>query len=180
VRAAAVERLCGHVELAAQLGAAVILGGIRGQLEGRPREAAVDAVRACARAATARGVELLLEPINRYETDFVNSVDEGLALVEEVGEPSLGILADTFHMNIEEARLGDAIVRAGERLRYVHVVDSNRHAPGRGHVDFGEVLDALGRIGYEGPLVAEVLPRPDDAAAAADSASFLVQASRSL
>ena len=178
VRAAAMGRLSGAVELAARFGAAVIVGGIRGRLVGShseqasQRAGAVAAIRDCARLAAGLGVTLLLEPINRYETNFVNTAEEGLTLLNEIGAPSMKLLLDTFHMNIEERNLGDAVRSAGDRLGYVHIADSNRQAPGQGHLDFAEVVDALDQIAYRGPLVAEVMPIPDDVGAAQLTAQF--------
>lgn len=178
-RTAAVERFIAQVGLAAELGADVILGGVRGRLAAtgalrkRRRTAAVDAIRACADAAAASHVSVMLEPINRYETDFIHTVDEGLALIDEIGSPALRLLVDCFHMNIEETRLPAAIRRAGDCLGYVHLVDSNRQAPGQGHIDFTGVFEALDEVDYAGPLVAEILPLPDDLTAARRAAEFL-------
>ena len=120
VRAAAVARLSGAIKLASRFQSAVIVGGIRGRLVGvsaeqsGQRAGAVEAIRECARLAAQLSVPLLLEPINRYETNFVNTVAEGLALLNEVGESSMKLLLDTFHMNIEEQSLAGA-VRGGRR-----------------------------------------------------------------
>lgn len=178
VRAGAAGRLSRAVELAAPFGAAVIVGGIRGRLTGDPeaqaaqRAAALDAMAGCAGRAARHGVTLLVEPINRYETNFVNTAAEALAVVAEVGEPAFKLLLDTFHMNIEERRLPEAVALAGTRLGYVHLADSNRQAPGQGHTDFGAVVRALEEAGYRGPLVAEILPVPDDAGAARLTAEY--------
>jgi sugar phosphate isomerase/epimerase len=178
-RTKAVERFSSLVVLAAQLGADVILGGVRGRLGGsgaereRRRSATVDAIRTCVDVAASSQVSVMLEPINRYETDFIHTVDEGLALIEEIGSPALRLLLDCFHMNIEELRLPDAIRRAGDRLGYVHLADSNRQAPGQGHVNFGEVFEAIEEIDYVGPIVAEILPLPDDLTAARNAAEYL-------
>ncbi|HTU01192.1 MAG TPA: sugar phosphate isomerase/epimerase family protein [Candidatus Sulfotelmatobacter sp.] len=167
-RAGAVARVRGFIEAAAPLQAFVILGGIRGRLEGPPerlpeqRAQAVEAIAACVRHAEAHGVTLLLEPINRYETNFINTIDDGLLVLKEIGSPSLGLLADTFHMNIEEASILESLRLAGRSLRYVHFVDSNRCAPGAGHLDFKEIVATLRRMGYRGFLAAEIIPRPDD------------------
>jgi sugar phosphate isomerase/epimerase len=174
------QRLRDQVDLARHLGgAAVLIGGIRGRLEGDPGaqaaeyRAAVGALQEVADYAATRDVELLVEPINRYETNFVNSIGEGLALIDEVGRENLGLLADTFHMNIEERSFAQSLREAGERLRYVHLVDSNRWAAGFGHIDFDEIFAALYEMGYEGSLCAEVLPLPDDDSALRQHVSFV-------
>lgn len=181
-RRAAIDRFVAQVALAARLDAAVILGGVRGGLDvrrdgaqGRRRDA-VRAIAECAQAASDRGVQVLLEPINRYETDFVNRCEQGLELLDEAGAGEAKLLLDTFHMNIEERDVGEAIAAAGDRLGYVHMVDSNRRAPGLGHLDFGEILSALAGIGFDGPIVAEILPEPSDSEAAAAAASFFAHA----
>lgn len=179
VRANAVFRIRSFIEAAAPLQAYVILGGIRGRLEGPPegwpelRSQAVSAIALCVQHAEKYGVRLLLEPINRYETNFVNTIEEALLIIKEIGSPHLGLLADTFHMNIEEASLAESLRLAHGQLGYVHVVDSNRRAPGAGHLDFVEIVGALREIGYHGFLAAEILPAPDDCTAAEQSISYL-------
>jgi sugar phosphate isomerase/epimerase len=137
----------------------------------------VEAICECARFAAAHQVQLLIEPINRYETNFINSSTQGLALLEEVGDPELKLLLDTFHMNIEEPDIDAALQMAADRLGYVHVADSNRYAPGQGHIDFLSVLRTLVRIGYQGPITAEILPVPDDVTAIQQAGSFLTSLS---
>ena len=154
-------------------------GGVRGRFDvsgverkGR-RAAAVEAIHAYADAATASGVQVVLEPINRYETDFVQTAEEGLMLIDEIGSPALSLLLDCFHMNLEERDLAATVRSVGDRLGYVHLADSNRRAPGQGHIGFGEIFEALDDVGYAGPLVAEILPLPYDATAARLAAGFL-------
>jgi sugar phosphate isomerase/epimerase len=178
VRQAAVKHLQAEIELAAELGAAIIFGGIRGRLDGEPaaraaqRDGALEAIAKCANHAAGMGVEVLIEPINRYETNFINTTDEAIALLDDLKLPGVRILLDTFHMNIEEVSITDAIRRAGPRLGYVHLVDSNRRSPGQGHLPFESILGVLDEIGFAGPLVAEVMPLPDDETAARNTAEF--------
>jgi sugar phosphate isomerase/epimerase len=134
---------------------------------------AVESIGECAELAESLGSVLLLEPNNRYETNFANSAEDGLRILEEVGNPNLKLLLDTFHMNIEEANIPGAIQKAGDRLGYIHFADSNRQAPGRGHIDFDEILRALARINYSGVIAAEILPLPDDARAMQEAGAFL-------
>ncbi len=166
-----VMRLKEHLQLAARLGSALIIGGIRGVLPGdltatTLRKEAMRALQVVADEAGSLGVQLLLEPINRYETNFIVTVEEALAFLEEARLPSVKLLLDTFHMNIEEVSIAGAIRLAGPRLGYVHLVDSNRRAPGCGHTDFASVLDALMETKFSGYLGMEVLPWPDDLGAA--------------
>ncbi|MBN2495583.1 MAG: sugar phosphate isomerase/epimerase [Deltaproteobacteria bacterium] len=176
VRRRAVERLEAHVRLSTRLGRAgacpvVIVGLLRGKLaQGQDRALAaqqlVEGLKACCASAAGAGVRIAVEPINRYETDLVNTVAQGLELIEQVGAAELGLLLDTFHMNIEEPDILQSIRRAAGRVFHVHVADSNRHAPGQGHIDFEAVLGALDAIGYRGFASGEFLPLPDAGEAA--------------
>jgi sugar phosphate isomerase/epimerase len=175
----AIERMKGHIDLAADLGCRVILGGIRGRAGAHsngdsrfPPARGMEAIAACVERAGKARVPLVLEPINRYETDIVNTLAEGVELIGKVAD-SMRLLPDTFHMNIEEASITESIARAGSRVGYVHVADSNRLVPGWGHLDFVAVLAALARAHYDGPLCVEALPRPTDLAAARQAIQHL-------
>jgi sugar phosphate isomerase/epimerase len=178
VQAELLERMKHFVEYASRWGAFIIIGGVRGTLEGTEEERAVQhrnaiqAIRSYAHHAEAAGVRLVIEPINRYETSFLNTVAEALSFIEDVGAGNLGVLADTFHMNIEESSPADALESAGERLFYVHLPDSNRLAAGQGHIDFHNLAAVLRGIGYDGYLGAEILPLPDSRTAAQLAADF--------
>ncbi len=163
------DRLKGHIRFAACIGAQVVLGSIRGNFfdtDQATRQAqydiAVEATRDVAEYAAERRVFLTVEAINRYETDFLNTTADALAFINDVGAPNLGLVLDTFHMNIEEVSFVEAIHMANDRLRHFHLVDSNRLAPGMGHIDFKTIIAALKQIGYTGYLSGEMLPQPDD------------------
>jgi sugar phosphate isomerase/epimerase len=178
VRQAAIERIKSHLPLAARLGATIIFGLIRGITpKGQTHEQSmlflVEAVRECAAAAATTGVRFALEPINRYETDLIHTVAEGLALVERVGADSFGLLLDTFHMNIEEPAIEESIRSCGDRIFHFHVADSNRWHPGAGHMDFASILEALAATGYQGFISGEFLPLPDHNSAAERSIAYL-------
>ena len=111
-------------------------------------------LRQLAPAAKAAGVSLFLEPLNRYEAYIVNRLEQGAAIAAEVG-PEIGVMADFFHMNIEEADISASIRANAGSLVYVHVADSNRLQPGRGHLDFRPGFRALKAIGYDGYLAIE-------------------------
>nr|QCO92786.1 hypothetical protein [uncultured bacterium]QCO92820.1 hypothetical protein [uncultured bacterium]QCO92872.1 hypothetical protein [uncultured bacterium]QCO92897.1 hypothetical protein [uncultured bacterium] len=175
VRAAAVERIQSHIPLAARFHAVIILGLIRGitpaeQSHAQSMRYLVECIRECAAAGASYGVRFALEPINRYETDLINTVAEGMELLEKVGEDNFGLLLDTFHMNIEEPRIEESIRICGDRLFHFHVADSNRWYPGAGHLDFKPILAALAATGYQGYISGEFLPKPDaDTAAVQNS-----------
>lgn len=125
-------------------------------------EIAVESVRQTAAYAARRNVTLALEPINRYETFLVANLDQALQFLADVGAPNLKLHLDTFHMNLEEPDMPAAVRRAGAVLVNMHVSDSNREAPGRGHTDFGSLMLALRDIGYSGALVLEPVPPGSD------------------
>ena len=172
-------------DYAAAFGAPVIVGLVRG---GRPPDGDMAAalarfeasMRECADRAAGLGTGLLIEAINRYETALLNTAAETLATVERIGRSNVSVLLDAFHMNIEEVSIAGAIQAVGPRLGHFHLVDSNRHAAGLGHLDFGEIAAALSDAGYGGWLSAEVLPLPDDRAAAAQARRCAVAMSTSV
>ena len=172
-RRQAAERLASLINFAANVGAPIVtIGSFRGRLAwaGGPeaRGKLVEMLREGAQQAKERGVRLALEPVNRYEGDIVHTTEEGLAFIQEVGHSHLGVLLDTYHVNIEEASLTEPfqIAMTAGRLWHVHLGDSNRLPPGQGHLDFADIVATLGRSGYQGYLSAELLPRPDPDAAA--------------
>ena len=178
VRVKAIERIRSHVPLAARLDAMIILGLIRGMTpEGQTHQQSmaflVEAIRECATVAAETGVRFALEPMNRYETDLVHTVAEGMDLIERVGAENFGLLLDTFHMNIEEPSIEESIRRCGDRIFHVHVADSNRWHPGAGHLDFASILATLQEVGYDGFVSGEFMPVPDPDTAAERSIAFL-------
>ncbi len=184
VRQAAIERISSHVPLAAHLDAIVILGLIRGITpDGQSHEQSmiylVEAIQQCAAAAEGTDVRFALEPMNRYETDLIRSAAEGLDLIERVGADNFGLLLDTFHMNIEEADIGESIRNCGDRIFHFHVADSNRWYPGAGHLDFKAILEELEKTGYTGFVSGEFMPLPDADTAAEQGISHLRKITRS-
>jgi len=166
------------IELAGRLGAMVNLGRARGYIEpGQTRADATgrfrDLVAPLCDCAASMGVQLIIEPINRYEINFVNTLEEGAELIAAVGRDGLGLMPDVFHMNIEERSIAGALEQAGPLISYVHLADSNRLAPGQGHIDFPAVFAALRTIGYDGWASVEILPQPDPDTAAVQAIEFL-------
>lgn len=107
------------------------------------------------RFAGDNGVVLCVEPLNRFETSFINLSEQAVEVVDRVDHPACGILLDTFHMNIEERSLSAAIRLAGKRLKHLHACENDRGAPGSGHVPWAQVLEGCRAIGYDGPIVIE-------------------------
>ncbi|MFP8952567.1 sugar phosphate isomerase/epimerase family protein [Natrialbaceae archaeon A-arb3/5] len=105
--------------------------------------------------AADRDVVLCIEPLNRFETSVINTVEQGVELVDRVDSEACGLLLDTFHMNIEEDDLGDAIRTAGSRVQHVHACGSHRGAPGSGTIQWDRVAEALDDVDYDDSLVIE-------------------------
>jgi sugar phosphate isomerase/epimerase len=180
VRQAAIDRVAGHVDLAGTLGALVIIGLVRGVhqetvSQDQAESWLVEALVPLSKRAEAAGVGIAVEAINRYETSMVNTAAEGLALIDRVGSPALGLLLDTFHMNIEESDMAGSLRAVGRRLFHFHVADSNRRYPGAGHIDFAELVGVLGELDYRGYLSGEFLPNPDPETAAQVSRRYMAK-----
>ncbi len=105
--------------------------------------------------AQKRGVQVCLEPLNRFETDFINTADQALQMVADVGSPALKIHLDTFHMNIEEKDQGKAIKKVGNLLGHFHACGSDRGTPGNDHIDWKPIVAALKSVKYKGDVVIE-------------------------
>jgi sugar phosphate isomerase/epimerase len=116
--------------------------------------------------AASRGATLLIEPLNRFETNLLNTLADGSALLRSLKSTNVKLLADLFHMNIEERDSASAFLTAGTDVGHVHFVDSNRRPAGCGHIDYGPICSALRRIKYHGFASAEALPWPEPAGAA--------------
>jgi D-psicose/D-tagatose/L-ribulose 3-epimerase len=121
----------------------------------REWDLAVSGIREAGLMAADHGVTLAIEPLNRFETDLVNTAAQVVRMVDEVAHPSVKVHLDTFHMMIEENSLLDAIILAGPRLAHVHACENNRGTPGSGLVPWDQVAQGLKTIGYGGDLVIE-------------------------
>ena len=101
----------------------------------------------------------MIEPINRYESNVINRLDQGLELIHTIDSEHIKLLPDTYHMNIEEQSIEKSLIEAGSCIDYVHFADNNRMAPGWGHIDFSKILATLKEIAYAGPIGVEILPK---------------------
>lgn len=131
-----------------------------GKLVGRgptadERKRAAEGFRVVGEYAHEAGIQLSIEPLNRFETYFLNSCADSAALVEDIGLGNVGFLFDTFHSNIEEKKVGEAIKAAGKAINHVHISANDRATPGEDHVHWAEVFAALKAIGYDGWLTIE-------------------------
>ena len=159
------------IDFAGPLGAPVIIGSMQGrsgeQIDGPNalgllREALDD----LGDHARRYSVPLLFEPINRYETNLITNITAGLELIRSLQSTNVKLLADLFHMNIEEVDVAQSLAACGPHLGHLHFVDSNRRPAGLGHLDYGPIAAALAKIDYQGYASAEALPYPDSDAAA--------------
>jgi D-psicose/D-tagatose/L-ribulose 3-epimerase len=157
--------LRGAIEATAALGATNLVGPMYSAVgrtwQQTPAERVADLtllvgqLRALAEYAGEKRVVLCIEPLNRFETSFINLTSQAIEVVDRVNHPACQIMLDTFHINIEEKSAGAAIRAAGKRLRHVHACENHRGAPGSGNVAWNEVAQALKDIGYDGPVVIE-------------------------
>ena len=163
VRRRAFEHMQAVIDCCAIVGATVLAGPHQvalGVFTGRgvtddEWKRSVEHIRRVAEYASQAGVLLTEEVVNRFELYILNTLDEAIRFVDEVGHPDCRIHLDTFHANIEEKRPGDAIRRAGQRIGYVHISENDRGVPGSGHVAWEATFDALRDIGYDGWLTVE-------------------------
>lgn len=170
VRARGVKLLTEQIRLVQSMGGTAIGGILTGVGKNFPagvenfREHAVDnailALREVAKAAEDCGVTVAIEAVNRFESPLVNTAAEARRVADAVDSPYLGVLLDSFHMNIEEADLAAAIRATGKRLKHFHACENNRALPGQAHIDWAAVLSALRAAEYTGPLVMEALAGP--------------------
>jgi sugar phosphate isomerase/epimerase len=172
VRGKAIGFVEGVIDRAGPLGAPAIIGSMQGRSQpSSAREGCLerlaDALRHLSRhAAATYQTTLLYEPLNRYETDLFCQLTPARRWLEENGLDRVRLLADLFHMNLEEHHPAQAILSNGAAIGHVHLADSNRQAMGRGHTDQRDIAAALQRIGYDGFLSAEVFPIPSAMVAA--------------
>lgn len=185
VRAAAVATIRERLSLAGELGAVGVLVVPQfGRTPALPdlspwktaaqieRELLISQLGDLVPAARDAGVSLFLEPLNRYEAYIVNRVEQGAEIARAVGGP-VAAMADFFHMNIEERDIAESIRDSGDKTVYVHVADSNRLQPGKGHLDFRPGFAALKAIGYDGWLGIECRVEGNYDAAIRESVAFI-------
>jgi sugar phosphate isomerase/epimerase len=179
IRDAGAQRLRSLIDMSVRLGAmGVNIGRFRGTRSvGDLWEVSTgwmhDAMKAGGDYAAERGVKIYLEPYNRYETNFVNTVGQGAEYVREMNHPGIALMIDTCWMNSEDASLSGAVLSGGDLIEYVQIADSNRCYPGAGHIPFGDVIRALRHISYKGYLTVQIDQKPEFKMAAEKSINYL-------
>jgi 5-keto-L-gluconate epimerase len=171
VRNEAINRIMDFINLGKELDCVVIIGLIKGIVK---ENGSFDnyiknlnkSLEDCIEVAEEAGVTLVMEAVNRYESDFINTISECIEYIDRFNSENIKVHIDTFHMNMEEDDIAKNIIDGGGRIGHVHIADSNRQFPGKGHFDFKETVKALKEIGYKGALSVECLslPTPEDAA----------------
>ena len=166
IRFEASRRLLAAVDIAANFGVGVLVGSFRGKLGSEvPREVSeswmFDAFKKSSDYANSKGSKILFEPQARSTVDFGFTAQEGLKFADQLQSPGFGLMLDTYHMNIEEASFSKSIFDAREYLSYLQISDSNRLYPGAGHINFGEIINSLAAIHFDGFLSLQILREPD-------------------
>ncbi|MEQ9409034.1 MAG: sugar phosphate isomerase/epimerase family protein [Fuerstiella sp.] len=170
-RAQARDFIKGIIDAGAPFSAPAIIGSMQGRWDATTdRDTALgylrDSLEELGAHAAAQGVPLIYEPLNRYETNLATTMKEGVDLLTPLSTDNVLLLADLFHMNIEETSIADGLRDGGRHIGHVHFVDSNRQAAGRGHMDYAPIAQALADIGYDGYASAEAFPIPESEEAA--------------
>ncbi|MBX3419985.1 MAG: sugar phosphate isomerase/epimerase [Pirellulaceae bacterium] len=159
------------IHAAATWNAPVIVGSMQGRWTAecdcaRALAFLRDSLNQLGQAAYDLGISLFFEPLNRYETNMVNTIDDAVALIQSLDVRNVKLLVDLFHANIEEPNIAGSLIEALPYIGHIHLADSNRRAAGYGHIDYQPIADAICAGGYQGYLSAEVLPLPDSVSAA--------------
>jgi sugar phosphate isomerase/epimerase len=173
------QRLDEMIDLASDLSAPfVTVGSFRGRAvedKSRSLQVLADVLRKAGERAVKCGVRIALEPLNRYETDLLHTAAQTLDFLQDVNHPAVGVLLDTYHVNMEESSWTEPFrqVMNAQKLFYVHLGDNNRLPPGKGLIDFPAILHTLQDGGYNGWLSAELLPLPDPETAVRDTVNTM-------
>jgi len=180
LRGEAIEFIKRFVELAAEFNCAVIIGSMQGVIaEGVERERALgwlrDGLKRLSLFADRTGVDILLEPLNRTETNVLNRLEDAAKLIDSLDVDNVKLLLDLYHANIEEESITETIRQFGKFIGYIHLVDSNRKAAGFGEIDFAPIAAALRDAGYDGYLSAEAVAWPDSRTAAEQTIKMFKQ-----
>ena len=179
-RSQACDFIRGIIDAGARHNAPAIIGSMQGKWNDQTdRATAIGYLQECLNElgehAGQHGVRLIYEPLNRYETNLAVTMAEGVELLKPLATDNVVLLADLFHMNIEEVSIADGLRDGGKHIGHVHFVDSNRQAAGRGHMDYVSIATALRDIGYDGYCCAEALPIPNSEEAACQTIAVFWQ-----
>ncbi len=178
IRVSAVDRIKRFIDWSSEFNCGIIVGSMRGSIPNLNDRSLYDqrmleCLRDIVDYAEPAKVPIHLEVINRYENNYLNTAKETLEYIKNFNTDNLYVHLDTFHMNIEESNIENAIMLCGSKLGYIHFADNNRHACGEGFLDFKKIQMALKNISYKGYASVECLPIPDGFTAAKKSIEYL-------
>lgn len=178
-RIQAVKRYKSQIEVASKFGSENMpIGYSRGNQQKADTEESyqkrlAESLKELSECANLNGVNLLIEPINRYEINTLNRVDQALEFISKYKLNSIKLLLDIYHMNIEERSIEKAIEISGSLIKHIHVADNNRLAPGDGHLNFNSIIRSITKTGYDGFLTIEAFPAPSAYECAKNGIKFL-------
>ena len=164
IRKAAVKRIKKHIEFAALFKSIVVIGLVKGWVHNsysQSEDLITECLKECNEYSKEKGVNIALEPINRFQEDFFHSILDCKTYLDKIQLSNVKMMIDSFHMNMEDNDMWENMRQAQDYIIHVHYSDSNRLAPGMGHFDFMKMTQVLKEIGYHGYLSAEILPLPD-------------------
>ena len=169
IRKAAVQRNKNHIDFASHFSAVVVIGLIKGWVDGdysQSEDYVTECLKECNEYAREKNVNIALEPINRFQEDFFNSILDCKKYLDKIHLSNVKMMIDSFHMNVEDTDMWGNMRQAKDYIVHVHYSDSNRLAPGMGHFNFIKMTEVLKEINYSGYISAEILPIPDSYTAA--------------
>jgi len=172
IRDNGISHLLSCIEICHEIGASSLGGvihspwGMRGTRSNRYFENVSNSLALVAEEASKLSISLALECINRYENSFLNTVSQGLSILQSVGKSNLGLHLDTYHMNIEEKNISEAIIRCGKNLMRLHLSENDRGYPGNGSLDWDSIIRAAKTTGFQGPWIIESYVDPSFPASA--------------
>ena len=169
IRKAAIQRIKNHIDFASHFNAVVVIGLIKGWVDrdySQCEDCITECLKECNEYAVKKRMKLALEPINRFQEDFFNSILDCKEYIDRIKFSNVKMMIDSFHMNIEDSDMWGNIRQAKDYIIHIHYSDSNRLAPGMGHFDFSKMTKVLKEIDYKGYISAEILPIPDSYTAA--------------
>lgn len=175
----AIKRMKGHIDFAQVLNCSLIVGGILGNVKVKfgtgtgIEKRIINSFKQCLQYAKEKNVIILFEPINFYLTYFVCTLDEGANFIKSLGYDNLELMPDTHHMHMEEKSMEQSLINHIDLFHYIHFSDSNRQAPGFGNIDFQNVVDTLKQQKFNGVISFEILPLPEDMAAAKQAIKYI-------
>tara|TARA_B100000686_G_scaffold61145_1_gene65735 strand:- start:448 stop:1257 length:810 start_codon:yes stop_codon:yes gene_type:complete len=166
IRKVAMKRLKGCLDAASFYGVEVIVGSFRGKLSvGEEREESLkwmhDAFKESSDYAASKGTRVLFEPQHRFSVNFGFTAQDGMEFIKEINSPGIGIMLDTFHMNVEDTSFSESFFDSKDHLGIIHVADNNRLYPGNGHIPWSDLISSLQSINYEGYLSLQIKMVPD-------------------